>query len=180
MHLNTSCYCSKSLLPSTSTQLTLIPTFFLSPLQACLSSSNSKEGEKEPPTPSEAPPQTQLPNSPAQPTQTQLPNSPAQPTQTQLPNSPAQPTQKQLPNSVLSEHCRLYFGALQRAIKEFVNSILDGQPPETFISHSKLVIMVGQRLVHTLCNEAHQGNTPSVLPSLTRQQSLLPNNQTQR
>lgn len=37
-----------------------------------------------------------------------------------------------------------------------MSSILNGQPPETFISHSKLVIMVGQRLVNTLCNEAHQ------------------------
>lgn len=76
----------------------------------------------------------------------------------QAPSPPKAP--KPLPRhpskSPLSEHCRLYFGALQRAINEFVSSILDGQPPETFISHSKLVIMVGQRLVNTLCNEAHQ------------------------
>ncbi|KAL2090754.1 hypothetical protein ACEWY4_013017 [Coilia grayii] len=74
-----------------------------------------------------------------------------------LPKAP-KPTLKQPQKSALSEHCRLYFGALQRAINEFVTSILDGQPPETFISHSKLVIMVGQRLVNALCNEANQDN----------------------
>lgn len=57
----------------------------------------------------------------------------------------------------LSEHCRLYFGALQKAISGFVGSLMDGQPPEKFISHSKLVIMVGQRLVDTLCKEAQSG-----------------------
>ncbi|XP_010864885.2 cas scaffolding protein family member 4 [Esox lucius] len=56
----------------------------------------------------------------------------------------------------LSEHCRLYFGALQKALVVFVTSLLEGQPPEKFISHSKLVIMVGQRLVDTLCQEAHR------------------------
>ncbi|XP_063072605.1 cas scaffolding protein family member 4 [Engraulis encrasicolus] len=74
-----------------------------------------------------------------------------------------QPQQK----SALSEHCRLYFGALQRAINEFVSSILDGQPPETFISHSKLVIMVGQRLVNALCNEANQGTNAASTPGTT-------------
>lgn len=54
-----------------------------------------------------------------------------------------------------SEHCRLYFGALQKAIGGFVSSLSCGQPPEQFISHSKLVIMVGQRLVDTLYKEAH-------------------------
>ena len=52
------------------------------------------------------------------------------------------------------EHCRLYFGALQKAIGGFVSSLCCGQPPEQFISHSKLVIMVGQRLVNTLYKEA--------------------------
>ncbi|XP_028854744.1 cas scaffolding protein family member 4 [Denticeps clupeoides] len=56
--------------------------------------------------------------------------------------------------SPLTEHCRLYFGALQKAISVFVNSLLDGQPPERFIAHSKLVIMVGQRLVNSLYSEA--------------------------
>ncbi|XP_066558631.1 cas scaffolding protein family member 4 isoform X2 [Amia ocellicauda] len=55
------------------------------------------------------------------------------------------------------EHCRLYFGALQRAIGAFVKSVVENQPPEVFIGHSKLVIMVGQRLVDTLCREAHSG-----------------------
>uniref|UniRef100_H2M048 Cas scaffold protein family member 4 n=1 Tax=Oryzias latipes TaxID=8090 RepID=H2M048_ORYLA len=58
--------------------------------------------------------------------------------------------------SPMSEHCRLYFGALQKAIVGFVGSVSDGQPPEKFISQSKLVIMVGQRLVDTLCREAQR------------------------
>ncbi|XP_047437897.1 cas scaffolding protein family member 4 [Mugil cephalus] len=56
----------------------------------------------------------------------------------------------------LSEHIRLYFGALQKAIGGFVGSLQDKQPPEKFISQSKLVIMVGQRLVDTLCREAQR------------------------
>lgn len=64
----------------------------------------------------------------------------------------------------MSEHCRLYFGALQKAIGAFVGSLQDGQPPEKFISHSKLVIMVGQRLVDTLCREAQrEGSNQSLL-----------------
>lgn len=59
----------------------------------------------------------------------------------------------------MTEHFRLYFGALQKAITVFVSSLLDGQPPEKFLSHSKLVIMVGQRLVDTMCREAHNGET---------------------
>uniref|UniRef100_A0A3B4U3C8 Cas scaffold protein family member 4 n=1 Tax=Seriola dumerili TaxID=41447 RepID=A0A3B4U3C8_SERDU len=62
-------------------------------------------------------------------------------------------------SSSLSEHCRLYFGALQKAIRGFVGSLQDGQPPEKFISQSKLVIMVGQRLVDTLCREAQRGGS---------------------
>ncbi|XP_069032043.1 cas scaffolding protein family member 4 [Embiotoca jacksoni] len=59
----------------------------------------------------------------------------------------------------LSEHCRLYFGALQKAIGGFVGSLQNGQPPEKFISQSKLVIMVGQRLMDTLCKEAQRGGS---------------------
>lgn len=45
-----------------------------------------------------------------------------------------------------------------------MGSLRDGQPPEKFISQSKLVIMVGQRLVDTLCREAHRGgSTQSIL-----------------
>ncbi|KAK5933308.1 hypothetical protein CgunFtcFv8_013801 [Champsocephalus gunnari] len=71
-------------------------------------------------------------------------------------------TEEHRPASV-SEHCRLYFGALQKAIGGFVGSLRDGQPPETFISQSKLVIMVGQRLVDTLCREAQRGGSPQSL-----------------
>lgn len=67
-------------------------------------------------------------------------------------------------SSSLSEHCRLYFGALQKAIGGFVGSLQDSQPPEKFISQSKLVIMVGQRLVDTLCREAQRrGSSQSLL-----------------
>uniref|UniRef100_A0A8C6QXC4 Cas scaffolding protein family member 4 n=1 Tax=Nannospalax galili TaxID=1026970 RepID=A0A8C6QXC4_NANGA len=53
----------------------------------------------------------------------------------------------------LSEHCRLYFGALFKAIGVFASSLSDSQPPEVFITRSKLVITVGQKLVDTLCKE---------------------------
>ncbi|CAL8336991.1 unnamed protein product [Merluccius merluccius] len=65
----------------------------------------------------------------------------------------AEPQRPQRPQPRM-EHCRLYFGALQKAIGGFVSSLCCGQPPEQFISHSKLVIMVGQRLVNTLYKEA--------------------------
>ncbi|XP_039092804.1 cas scaffolding protein family member 4 isoform X1 [Hyaena hyaena] len=56
----------------------------------------------------------------------------------------------------LSEHCRLYFGALFKAIGVFNNSLSNSQPPEIFITQSKLVIMVGQKLVDTLCQETQE------------------------
>ncbi|XP_053171449.1 cas scaffolding protein family member 4 [Scomber japonicus] len=62
-----------------------------------------------------------------------------------------------------TEYCRLYFGALHKAIGGFVSSLQDGQPPEKFISQSKLVIMVGQRLVDTLCREAQRGGSSQSL-----------------
>lgn len=61
---------------------------------------------------------------------------------------------------VISDHCRLYFGAIRKAIAVFVSSLEEQQPPEKFISHSKLVIMVGQRLIDTLYCEA-QGREDS-------------------
>ncbi|XP_045664387.1 cas scaffolding protein family member 4 isoform X1 [Ursus americanus] len=56
----------------------------------------------------------------------------------------------------LSEHCRLYFGALFKAIGVFNSSLSSSQPPEIFITQSKLVIMVGQKLVDTLCKETQE------------------------
>uniref|UniRef100_A0A8D0GA07 Cas scaffolding protein family member 4 n=1 Tax=Sphenodon punctatus TaxID=8508 RepID=A0A8D0GA07_SPHPU len=53
----------------------------------------------------------------------------------------------------LSDPCRLYFDALQKAISEFNHSLSNNQPPEKFIAHSKLIIMVGQKLVDSLCQE---------------------------
>ncbi|XP_052424333.1 cas scaffolding protein family member 4 [Carassius gibelio] len=73
-----------------------------------------------------------------------------------------------LPTSI-SDHCRLYFGAIQKAISVFLSSLNDGQPPETFISHSKLVIMVGQRLVNTLCNEAKNQEASRDMLSMSNQ-----------
>uniref|UniRef100_A0A8C1KGS3 Cas scaffold protein family member 4 n=1 Tax=Cyprinus carpio TaxID=7962 RepID=A0A8C1KGS3_CYPCA len=67
--------------------------------------------------------------------------------------NPCTPVQTSRKPSI-SDHCRLYFGAIQKAISVFICSLNNGQPPEKFISHSKLVIMVGQRLVNTLCSEA--------------------------
>lgn len=45
---------------------------------------------------------------------------------------------------------------MKKAISVLVNSLEEEQPPEHFISHSKLVIMVGQRLINTLCTEAQK------------------------
>ncbi|KAM6147623.1 cas scaffolding protein family member 4 isoform 2-T2 [Erethizon dorsatum] len=56
----------------------------------------------------------------------------------------------------LSEHCRLYFGALFKAIRVFHCSLSTSQPPEVFITQSKLVITVGQKLVDTLCKETQE------------------------
>lgn len=56
----------------------------------------------------------------------------------------------------LSEHCRLYFGALLKAVGVLRSSLQSCQPPEVFVTQSKLVIMVGQRLVDTLCQETQE------------------------
>ncbi|XP_067244137.1 cas scaffolding protein family member 4 [Chanodichthys erythropterus] len=69
----------------------------------------------------------------------------------------------------ISDHCRLYFGAIQKAISVLTSSLNDGQPPEKFISHSKLVIMVGQRLVNTLCNEAKSCEANREMLSMSNQ-----------
>ncbi|XP_075427726.1 cas scaffolding protein family member 4 isoform X2 [Ascaphus truei] len=53
----------------------------------------------------------------------------------------------------LSDHCYLYFGALQKAINVFNSSLTTDQPPEVFITQGKLIIMVGQKLVDHLCQD---------------------------
>uniref|UniRef100_W5KAH3 Cas scaffold protein family member 4 n=1 Tax=Astyanax mexicanus TaxID=7994 RepID=W5KAH3_ASTMX len=63
-------------------------------------------------------------------------------------------TPKSPGTSQISDHCRLYFGAIKKAITVFISSLEEGQPPEKFIAHGKLVIMVGQRLMESLCGEA--------------------------
>ncbi|XP_048353693.1 cas scaffolding protein family member 4 isoform X2 [Sphaerodactylus townsendi] len=59
----------------------------------------------------------------------------------------------------LSDLCRLYFGAVQKAIGVLQDSLNRNQAPESFIAHSKLVIMVGQKLVDALCQEALEKTT---------------------
>ncbi|NXR97123.1 CASS4 protein, partial [Hypocryptadius cinnamomeus] len=74
----------------------------------------------------------------------------------------------------LPEHCRLCFAALHKAIGVFTASLGSQQPPEIFISHSKLIIMVGQRLVDSLCQETQEREARSdVLHSSSRFCSLL-------
>ncbi|NXK35305.1 CASS4 protein, partial [Piprites chloris] len=76
----------------------------------------------------------------------------------------------------LPEHCRLCFAALHKAIGVFTNSLNNNQPPEVFISHSKLIIMVGQKLVDSLCQETQEKDAWSdVFHSSSRFCSLLKN-----
>ncbi|NXH96393.1 CASS4 protein, partial [Pachycephala philippinensis] len=76
----------------------------------------------------------------------------------------------------LPEHCRLCFAALHKAIGVFSASLRNQQPPEIFISHSKLIIMVGQKLVDSLCQETQEREARSeVLHSSSRFCSLLKN-----
>ncbi|XP_026117102.1 cas scaffolding protein family member 4-like [Carassius auratus] len=82
--------------------------------------------------------------------------------------NPCTPVQTSRKPSI-SDHCRLYFGAIQKAISVFISSLNDGQPPEKFISHSKLVIMVGQRLVNTLCSEAKNHEASQEMLSVSNQ-----------
>ncbi|NXU08083.1 CASS4 protein, partial [Pardalotus punctatus] len=76
----------------------------------------------------------------------------------------------------LPEHCRLCFAALHKALGVFTTSLSNQQPPEIFISHSKLIIMVGQKLVDSLCQETQQRDARSdILHSSSRFCSLLKN-----
>ncbi|NWT09263.1 CASS4 protein, partial [Vireo altiloquus] len=74
----------------------------------------------------------------------------------------------------LPEHCRLCFAALHKAISVFTASLRRQQPPEIFISHSKLIIMVGQKLVDSLCQEPQEREARGdILHSSSRFCSLL-------
>ncbi|NXS55684.1 CASS4 protein, partial [Brachypteracias leptosomus] len=76
----------------------------------------------------------------------------------------------------LPEHCKLCFNALHKAIDVFTNSLSNNQPPEVFISHSKLIIMVGQKLVDSLCQETQERDARNdVLHSSSRFCSVLKN-----
>ncbi|EOB08055.1 HEF-like protein, partial [Anas platyrhynchos] len=76
----------------------------------------------------------------------------------------------------LPEHCRLCFSALQKAIAVFNNSLSNNQPPEVFISHSKLIIMVGQKIVDSLGQETQERDARNdILHSSSRFCSLLKN-----
>ncbi|XP_074867891.1 cas scaffolding protein family member 4 [Carettochelys insculpta] len=76
----------------------------------------------------------------------------------------------------LSENCKLCFGALHKAITVFTSSLSNSQPPEVFIAQSKLIIMVGQRLVDTLCQETQEKDIRNdILRSSSQFCSLLKN-----
>uniref|UniRef100_A0A8C0I940 Cas scaffolding protein family member 4 n=1 Tax=Bubo bubo TaxID=30461 RepID=A0A8C0I940_BUBBB len=76
----------------------------------------------------------------------------------------------------LPEHCKLCFSALHKAIGVFTSSLSNNQPPEVFISHSKLIIMVGQKLVDSLCQETQERDARNdILHSSCRFCSLLKN-----
>ncbi|XP_056404029.1 cas scaffolding protein family member 4 isoform X1 [Hyla sarda] len=53
----------------------------------------------------------------------------------------------------LSDECYLYFSALQKAIRVLEDSLTKNETPEVFITHGKLIIMVGQKLVDLLCQD---------------------------
>ncbi|NXN58615.1 CASS4 protein, partial [Rynchops niger] len=76
----------------------------------------------------------------------------------------------------LPEHCKLCFSALHKAIGVFTNGLSNNQPPEVFISHSKLIIMVGQKLVDSLCQETQEKDARNdILHSSSQFCSLLKN-----
>ncbi|NXO00739.1 CASS4 protein, partial [Rhinopomastus cyanomelas] len=76
----------------------------------------------------------------------------------------------------LPDHCKLCFTALHKAISVFTSSLSNNQPPEVFISHSKLIIMVGQKLVDSLCQETQgKDSRNDILHSSSRFCSLLKN-----
>uniref|UniRef100_A0A674HYB3 Cas scaffolding protein family member 4 n=1 Tax=Terrapene triunguis TaxID=2587831 RepID=A0A674HYB3_9SAUR len=76
----------------------------------------------------------------------------------------------------LSETCRLYFGGLHKAIRVFTSSLSNNQPPEVFIAQSKLIIMVGQKLVDSLCQETQEKDIRNdILCSSSQFCSLLKN-----
>uniref|UniRef100_A0A7M4FTS7 Cas scaffold protein family member 4 n=1 Tax=Crocodylus porosus TaxID=8502 RepID=A0A7M4FTS7_CROPO len=93
-----------------------------------------------------------------------------------IPEKPIQNKQDSSKKTIFSENCRLCFGALQKAISVFTNSLSNNQPPEVFIGHSKLIIMVGQKLVDSLCQETQEKDTRNdILHSSSQFCSLLKN-----
>ncbi|XP_066444279.1 cas scaffolding protein family member 4 isoform X2 [Eleutherodactylus coqui] len=71
-----------------------------------------------------------------------------------LPTKPEVPRSREpIKKIALSENCYLYFGALQKAIRVFEDSLAKNETPEVFITHGKLIIMVGQKLVDLLCQD---------------------------
>uniref|UniRef100_A0A674I2B6 Cas scaffolding protein family member 4 n=1 Tax=Terrapene triunguis TaxID=2587831 RepID=A0A674I2B6_9SAUR len=70
----------------------------------------------------------------------------------------------------------LYFGGLHKAIRVFTSSLSNNQPPEVFIAQSKLIIMVGQKLVDSLCQETQEKDIRNdILCSSSQFCSLLKN-----
>ncbi|XP_010182261.1 PREDICTED: cas scaffolding protein family member 4, partial [Mesitornis unicolor] len=91
-------------------------------------------------------------------------------------NTVIQSKQDSAKKIALPEHCKLCFAALHKAIGVFTHSLSNNQPPEVFISHSKLIIMVGQKLVDSLCQETQERDARNdILHSSSRFCSLLKN-----
>uniref|UniRef100_UPI00398F6B57 enhancer of filamentation 1-like n=1 Tax=Pristiophorus japonicus TaxID=55135 RepID=UPI00398F6B57 len=55
-----------------------------------------------------------------------------------------------------SDQCKIYFSTLHKAIVSYTDSINGNQSADILIKHSKVVIMIGQKLVDMLCRETGQ------------------------
>ncbi|XP_067856940.1 cas scaffolding protein family member 4-like [Heptranchias perlo] len=67
------------------------------------------------------------------------------------------------------EQCKMYFNALHKAIVSFTDNINSNQPADVLIKHSKVVIMIGQKLVDMLCRETGQKNIHKEMLSKSNQ-----------
>ncbi|XP_067904201.1 enhancer of filamentation 1-like isoform X2 [Heterodontus francisci] len=62
-----------------------------------------------------------------------------------------------------SEECKMYFNSLHKAIVSFTDNANGNQSSDILIKHSKVVIMMGQKLVDVLCRETGQKNVHKVV-----------------
>ncbi|XP_072413018.1 cas scaffolding protein family member 4-like isoform X2 [Chiloscyllium punctatum] len=68
-----------------------------------------------------------------------------------------------------NDQCRMFFNALQKAIIVFTNNVNENQSSEVLIKNSKVVIMIGQKLVDLLCRETEQKNVHKEMLSRSNQ-----------